>query len=374
MNIIDYIEKFSDKTFKEMPFNDVDALVLSTLSYPSFENLISDAFQDEQIPYKIKFLSKEDCNKLGKENTTLDHSKLLKVLAKSKRFKELEIVEDSTNFSKQEVTQFYAMSIILDSNTMFISFRGTDTRMAGWKEDCNMSFLDEVPSQRLALDYFTYLAKKYKNFNFYIGGHSKGGNLSFYVGLHIEKHMFKRIKKLYSFDGPGFYREDILNNKNYDLLKDKMVKIVPQDSIVGMLLYDTPQIKIVDSKYSGVVQHNPYLWKINDKGEFLFLEKRNKSSYINQMAMSLWLKSMNKEETILMVEALFSLSNDLDQSIKEMIINLPLNLFALFKKYKSSGSIQIEKIYNISKRLLYYYKKATDFYSKDVGKKLIENN
>ena len=36
-----------------------------------------------------------------------------------------------------------------------------------------------------------------------------------------------------------------------------------------------------------------------------FLEKRNKSSYINQMAMSLWLKSMNKEETILMVEALF---------------------------------------------------------------------
>ena len=168
MNIIDYIEKFSDKTFKEMPFNDVDALVLSTLSYPSFENLISDAFQDEQIPYKIKFLSKEDCNKLGKENTTLDHSKLLKVLAKSKRFKELEIVEDSKNFSKQEVTQFYAMSIILDSNTMFISFRGTDTRMAGWKEDCNMSFLDEVPSQRLALDYFTYLAKKYKNFNFYL--------------------------------------------------------------------------------------------------------------------------------------------------------------------------------------------------------------
>ena len=143
MNIIGYIETFSDKTFKEMPFNDVDALVLSTLSYPSFENLISDAFQDEQIPYKIKFLSKEDCNKLGKENTTLDHSKLLKVLAKSKRFKELEIVEDSTNFSKQEVTQFYAMSIILDSNTMFISFRGTDTRMAGWKEDCNMSFLSE---------------------------------------------------------------------------------------------------------------------------------------------------------------------------------------------------------------------------------------
>ena len=92
------------------------------------------------------------------------------------------------------------------------------------------------------------------------------------------------------------------------------------------------------------------------------------------MAMSLWLKSMNKEETILMVEALFSLSNDLDQSIREMIINLPLNLFSLFKKYKSSGSVQIEKIYSISKRLLYYYKKATDFYSKDVGKNLIENN
>ena len=43
MNIIDYIEIFSDKTFKEMPFNDVDALVLSTLSYPSFENPVFEA-------------------------------------------------------------------------------------------------------------------------------------------------------------------------------------------------------------------------------------------------------------------------------------------------------------------------------------------
>ena len=37
MNIIGFVKRFGDKTFKEMPFNEVDALILSELSYINFD-------------------------------------------------------------------------------------------------------------------------------------------------------------------------------------------------------------------------------------------------------------------------------------------------------------------------------------------------
>ena len=39
-NIISYLEKYGDKSFSEMPFNEVDALVLSQFSYLKFDGVI----------------------------------------------------------------------------------------------------------------------------------------------------------------------------------------------------------------------------------------------------------------------------------------------------------------------------------------------
>ena len=40
MNINGYIRKYGSKTFKEMPFNDVDALILAELSYINIDMFI----------------------------------------------------------------------------------------------------------------------------------------------------------------------------------------------------------------------------------------------------------------------------------------------------------------------------------------------
>ena len=47
-----------------------------------------------------------------------------------------------------------------------------------------------------------------------IAGHSKGGNLSIYSGLHIENNIFKKIKKIYNLDGPGLTENLVLNKRN----------------------------------------------------------------------------------------------------------------------------------------------------------------
>ena len=68
------------------------------------------------------------------------------------------------------------MTIGLDDGTTYISFRGTDDTIVGWKEDFNLSN-GVVPSHRKALEYLethgTYIQSMLR-----IGGHSKGGNLA----------------------------------------------------------------------------------------------------------------------------------------------------------------------------------------------------
>ena len=41
MNIIDYIKKYGDYSFKEKSFNEVDNAILSLLSYINFSNIVS---------------------------------------------------------------------------------------------------------------------------------------------------------------------------------------------------------------------------------------------------------------------------------------------------------------------------------------------
>ena len=76
------------------------------------------------------------------------------------------------------------MSFVLDPDTVYIAFRGTDRDLLGWKEDFNMSFMEEVPAQAMAAD---YINRNYgsgnprgSRYKLMIGGHSKGGNMAIY--------------------------------------------------------------------------------------------------------------------------------------------------------------------------------------------------
>ena len=102
-------------------------------------------------------------------------------LIKYPRYKNLEISNFVHKISIKSEQQFCALSIKLNQDTVFISYGGTDASLIGFKEDFNMSFLKVIPSQTSAKEYLKNpYFKKFKNI--YIGGHSKGGNLSLYAG------------------------------------------------------------------------------------------------------------------------------------------------------------------------------------------------
>ena len=127
---------------------------------------------------------------------------------------------------------------------MFLSFRGTDDAMIGWKEDLYMAYHTPVGAQVRSVAYANQVAKllaKKKNLRLIFGGHSKGGNLAVFAAMNCDEEIKRRISKIYNMDGPGFC-PDFLEQYDYNGIKDKILKIVPDESFVGMLL-ETKQDK-----------------------------------------------------------------------------------------------------------------------------------
>ena len=91
--------------------------------------------------------------------------------------------------------QFSAITVILPDNTIYVSYRGTDNTLIGWKEDFNMIFKSHIASQISAKEYLENIAKKYPNKKIRIGGHSKGGNLAVYASIFADSEVKKKNYK-----------------------------------------------------------------------------------------------------------------------------------------------------------------------------------
>ena len=154
-NIMDYIKWRGDLSFKQSEFNDVDNLILSRLSYFCLDGIlerhekitIKQAYERTlkmEIPPE-KILQKEDID-------------LFPALAKSKRFGRLYITEFENKVELEQEKQFSAVTIIIPDNTIYVAYRGTDNTLVGWKEDFNMCFSEDVPSQHEAVNYLEKIA------------------------------------------------------------------------------------------------------------------------------------------------------------------------------------------------------------------------
>ena len=189
--ILKYINILGDYGFKEFPFNDVDALIFSLISYVN-------------LPIKNGITIKEARNliyrkfNLKKKDTFIDKTKMLfDLLGTKDRYKDL-VLEDYTKINTKD-EQFGAITIRLDKHTIFISFEGTEDNLVGWEEDFKMCYLYPVLAQESAMKYLKKHATL-NNFNIYIGGHSKGGNLSMAAGLSANFLTRFKIKKIYNCD------------------------------------------------------------------------------------------------------------------------------------------------------------------------------
>ena len=274
MKLNSYINKFGKLSFKEYPFNDVDALVFAEASYIDYQksNYVEGVMPltkfDKDLNYKEVFVVSVD---------SALNRRMINFMQKSKRYKSVKFGEIHSVFDRKQRIQFYAVTFFLPNNTLVVSFRGTDNTVVGWLEDITMCYETDIFSQREAKKYLKMILDKYPNHKYYVAGHSKGGNLAFYSVLEIQKEYLERLEYAYSFDGPGFVKK-VEDFSNFALVKDKLRKYKTQNDVIGNVLNDIPATHIVRATGWLFGGHDPFTWEIKYNGEFSLVPDISSSS------------------------------------------------------------------------------------------------
>jgi hypothetical protein len=237
-------------------------------------------------------------------------------------------------FDVAEEKQFAALTIFGKNFTPYISFRGTDLSIVGWKEDFNMSFLSAIPSQLEAVKYLENAAKMFKK-KLRVGGHPKGGNLAVYASAFCDKKIQKRIIEVYNNDGPGFQCE-IIEQDSFQAILHKIHTFIPQSSIVGMLLEHDEEYIVVESVQKGILQHDLYSWNVTRDDVVRLNGVTSDSKFINKTIKE-WLNSLDSEQRKEMVNYIY-----------EVFTSTHCNtLQELTSQWQKSAVIMLKKMSNL---------------------------
>lgn len=297
-NILDYIAWRGDLPFSVVPVNEVDGLILAQLSMLRWENGLEPG-QSAKISALYDAMNRPPVS-VG--FTPENDMRLLFEASHCVRFGEI-VVRDYTHvFDENTGMQFAAVTFCLDDGTAYVSFRGTDCSLVGWKEDCDMAFSTPVPSQIAAWKYLEAAAGRVKG-TLRVGGHSKGGNLAMYAAANAPEAIRARIAAVYSNDSPGL--SDRMNARRlYENIVDRLHAFVPQDSIVGMMLAHPDRFTVIKSNSTGIMQHDPYSWQVKGPA-FEHMPSLSQDSARFDAAFHKWLREVNEADRKVLIDSLF---------------------------------------------------------------------
>ena len=163
-----------------------------------------------------------------------------------------------------------------------------------------------MPGQEKAASYINDAAHMFLG-QFYIGGHSKGGNLAFFAALNMGKKLERRLAMCYSFDGPGF-KDGIKQFESYERIKDKLVKYLTTKDVIGVVYNEVENPKIVYSTGILLGGHDPFTWSVSiSKDSFVYSKDRSLRSKKSEEAMMNWLIQESYESKRLAVSILCTL-------------------------------------------------------------------
>ena len=355
--LLDYLEWRGDLSFDQDPCNEIDSLILSILSYADFNNLVPQKADSSASPLAEvaeKFLEQIEKTEQGETIGFFEEiPEFFKKVAATRRYGEIIPIgfEDQTDLDKTK--QFAAITFVLTPQTHFVAFRGTDTSLVGWKEDLQMSFMDEVPAQNQAVIYLERMLNQLKG-DIIIGGHSKGGNLAVYAAMKVPKRHAKRIVNVYNNDGPGF-QAHVVESKPYQDLLPKIKTFIPRASIVGLLLEQSGNFKVVESRQISIMQHDPLSWAVKGP-RFLYEDGLSKSTIAFSNALRTWMAQVTKEERAVFVESLGDLMESTGaRTLEELTQEKLQSTFAILKAYNHMDK---EAKANLKKLLELFFKES----------------
>lgn len=312
-NILDYLDWRGDLTFAQSPFNEVDNLLLSQLVYVDLAGIVPGPESREKIRIaevsRIFFATHDEQKIMEKVSMTKTAMYVLKKMAESERYKDAMLGGYVNDISLEEQSQFAVVCAYLGDKSLFVAFSGTDDTIVGWRENFNMGYLDATPGQLKAVSYLNQMVG-IGQWRVRVGGHSKGGNLAVYASVHCRPIIKKKIISVYSNDGPGFSQE-MVDSEAYQEMIPKIRTIIPESSIVGLLLEHEEEFQVVKSSNIGVGQHDAMSWEVLGT-HFVYTDKVTEQSIFIDETMKTWLLELDVNQREIIVEAVFEILDELN--------------------------------------------------------------
>lgn len=304
-DILEYLQWRGDLTFAQSAFCEVDNLIAAYFSYVDLAGVVPETHRGAVTVEEAaeRFFSMHSAKELAKDKSLLRRvPEVLGAAAKTRRFGHALLRNYTNEVEEEKEQQFSAVEVVLEDGTSYVAFKGTDDTIVGWKEDFNLS-KGVVPAEEEACKYLEDIASR-SGRPLRVGGHSKGGHLAVYAAVNCSEEVRERILEVYSNDGPGFV-ETFLEQPNLAAILPKVRHIVPEGSIIGMLLKQVAEPIVVESSQRGILQHDGFSWQVMGPA-FVHKETLNHTAVILNKALDKWIFSMEQEKRDAIINDFFS--------------------------------------------------------------------
>lgn len=301
-NILDYLTWRGDVPFSVSPPNEVDNYIHCKIGTLDFTGIVPENELYVPLPQAVEaYFSAGGAEKLGALSSPYI-APMIKRLPETVRFREVMLTGFRQVYDEKKTEQFSALTLRLPGGQHYVTFRGTDDTIVGWKEDCLLTVMDEIPAQRDAVEYLTWAASVYPG-KIAVGGHSKGGNLAMYAAAMVPESVQERIGNIYNNDGPGF-QEKILQTEGYRRIKPRIKTILSQNAMVGTLLWNDCDYTVVKSTAALLGAHDGFTWETTPTS-FVRCENLSPSARAFDRAMEEVLVGMSMAERQEFIEEFF---------------------------------------------------------------------
>jgi len=349
--IFDYLDYTTYNSIYDRPFKELDVLALTELTYLPFDRIVP---QGDTTNIEVRL---SDAVELVDRTTdfivTDQHLQLVDVLATSKRFKNVKLLNYVDEYDPDVQKQFAAMTYRLTMDVYLVVFRGTDDTLIGWKEDFHMTYMDHVPSQRRAASYLQHVMKEFPKGRFMVAGHSKGGNLAAYACSYLPDHLIERVDAIYCYDAPGLNKA-IIETEGYQRIAHLVHRFVPQDSIVGMMLEVPEPATIVKSRaFGGFAQHDAFTWMVEKDG-FVTLDQTSPDSQQTDETLKQWVRETSADERKKFFDTFFGMFLDAGITSINDLMNLKnfSKIKEIFQNAQDLDPTEREMLERLAKQLI----------------------
>ena len=260
--LFDYLDWRGDLSFSVDPPNELDYYLISKIGCPTLTGLVSSDAREVALPDVVDAYQNrkdDDTVSLGVATSPLVLESFLR-LPSVPRFRPLLLSGYRRTDNDKKTEQFSALTVRIPDGPRFVTFRGTDDNIFAWKENFHMAVMSAVPAQKDALRYLQWAMEAYDG-DVIVVAHSKGGNLATYAASMLPEELQERIISVYNFDGPGF-KDDFLQEEGYLRILPKLHFLIPQNSLIGLLLSTRKEPEIISCSTFGAKGHDGFTWDV----------------------------------------------------------------------------------------------------------------